>query len=134
MYQVTKQFNFSYGHRLIKHKGKCERYHGHNGLVEVVCEGPELNDNRMLIDFDIISKALKSWIDDTLDHRMILNEKDEMIPLLKKKGEPFVTMPDDPTAESLAKLIFDRAVQAGLPVKRVIVWETPTSQASFSRS
>ena len=132
MYQVTKQFGFSYGHRLIKHKGKCERYHGHNGLVEVVCEGPELNDNRMLIDFDLVSKALKSWIDDELDHRMILNEKDPMTELLKKKGEKFVSMPDDPTAEALAKLIFDRAKSQDLPVKKVTVWETPTSHASYS--
>jgi 6-pyruvoyltetrahydropterin/6-carboxytetrahydropterin synthase len=133
MYQVTKQFGFSYGHRLIKHKGKCERYHGHNGLVEVVCEGPELNENRMLIDFDIISKALKSWIDEELDHRMILNEKDPMTELLTKKGEKFLSMPDDPTAEALARLIFDHAQKSGLPVKQVTVWETPTSHASYSR-
>jgi 6-pyruvoyltetrahydropterin/6-carboxytetrahydropterin synthase len=131
MYQVTKQFSFSYGHRLIKHKGKCERYHGHNGLAEVVCEGPELNDNRMLIDIDVISKALKGWIDEELDHRMILNENDPMTELLRKKGEKYVSMPDDPTAEALAKLIYDRAKDQGLPVKKVNVWETPTSHASF---
>ncbi|MBP9733791.1 MAG: 6-carboxytetrahydropterin synthase [Candidatus Omnitrophica bacterium] len=133
MYQVTKEFSFSYGHRLIKHKGKCERYHGHNGLVQVVCEGPELNDNRMLIDFDIISKALKGWIDEEFDHRMILNEQDPMTELLKKKGEKYFSMPDDPTAEALAKVIFDHAAQHGLPVKQVIVWETPTSRASYQK-
>ena len=133
MYQVTKQFGLSYGHRLIKHKGKCERYHGHNGLVEVVCEGPDLNENRMLIDFDIVTKTLKSWIDEELDHRMILNEKDPMIELLNKKGEKFVSMPDDPTAEALAKLIFDYAKDHHLPVKKVTVWETPTSHASYVR-
>lgn len=133
MYQVTKQFSFSYGHRLIKHPGKCERYHGHNGLVEVVCEGAELNDNRMLIDFDVISKALKGWIDEELDHRMILNEKDPMTELLRKKGEKYVSMPDDPTAEALAKMIFDHARGHQLPVKKVTVWETPTSHASYER-
>lgn len=131
MYQVTKQFSLSYGHRLIKHKGKCERYHGHNGIVEVICEGDALNDNQLLIDFDVISKALKQWIDDEFDHRMILNEKDEMVELLKKKGEKFVSLPDDPTAEALAKLIFDRAKTSGLPVSKVVVWETPTSHAAY---
>lgn len=132
MYQVTKQFSLSYGHRLIKHKGKCERYHGHNGLIEVVCEGPELNENRTLIDFDIISRALKTWIDDEFDHRMILNQADPMTELLKKKGEKYFEMPDDPTAEALAKVIYDRAKSQGLPVKNVIVWETPTSRASYA--
>jgi len=33
--------------------------------------------------------------------------------------------------ERIAKLIFDKASEHGLPVVRVTVWETPTSFAEF---
>ena len=36
-----------------------------------------------------------------------------------------------PVRERIAKLIFDQAREAGFPVVRVTVWETPTSFAEF---
>ena len=37
----------------------------------------------------------------------------------------------NPTVERIAKLIFDKAHEHGLPVVRVTVWETPTSFAEY---
>ena len=39
----------------------------------------------------------------------------------------------NPTVERIAKLIFDKAAEHGLPVVRVTVWETPTSFAGIPR-
>jgi 6-pyruvoyltetrahydropterin/6-carboxytetrahydropterin synthase len=37
----------------------------------------------------------------------------------------------NPTVERIARLIFDKAKEQGLPVVRVTVWETPTSFADY---
>lgn len=132
MYQVSKQIHFCYGHRLLKHKGKCARLHGHNAVAEIVCETRDLDENKMVVDFEVISESLKVWINDTLDHRMILSRNDKLVAILKEWREPFYVIDDDPTAEMIAKLIFDEASRKKLPVKKVILWETPTSSASFS--
>ena len=133
MYLVAKNISFSYGHRLLKHKGKCARLHGHNAVAEIHCASSKLNANAMVVDFDDIKKALKTWIEDTLDHRMILNRADVLAPMLKKIREPFYEMNGEPTAEAIAKLIFDRAHQKGLPVTKVVLWETSNSCAVYSR-
>jgi len=49
-------------------------------------------------------------------------------------GEPVFVVETNPTAEGIARLIFDVARQQGLPVSRVTVWETPTSYATYGAS
>ena len=46
-------------------------------------------------------------------------------------GEPFVELDVNPTAENIAKLIFDRAAEHGLPVIEVTLWETENSFAAY---
>ena len=50
---------------------------------------------------------------------------------LRQLGEPMYLLDSNPTVERIAKLIFDRAKEEGLPVVRVTVWETPTSFAEY---
>jgi len=50
---------------------------------------------------------------------------------LKALGEPVYLLDSNPTVERIAKLIFDKATEQGLPVVRVTVWETPTSFADY---
>ena len=38
----------------------------------------------------------------------------------------------NPTAETIAKLIFDHAREQGFPVVEVVLWETPKSCATYS--
>jgi 6-pyruvoyltetrahydropterin/6-carboxytetrahydropterin synthase len=42
-------------------------------------------------------------------------------------------MDANPTAEALARLLFDHAAAQGFPVAAVRFWETPTSFATYSR-
>jgi 6-pyruvoyltetrahydropterin/6-carboxytetrahydropterin synthase len=83
----------------------------------------------MVVDFADIKRALKTWIDDTLDHRMLLCKDDPVLPALR--GELVYVMDENPTAENIAKLIFDHARSEGLPVTEVRLWETPTSYATY---
>jgi 6-pyruvoyltetrahydropterin/6-carboxytetrahydropterin synthase len=130
-YQVTKRLHFSYGHRLLRHPGKCARLHGHNAVAEITCELPQLNADAMVVDFERISRSLEKWIDDVLDHRMILHKDDLLIPALKEWKEDYYETDLDPTAEVIAKIIFDQAKAEKLPVKKITLWETPSASASY---
>ena len=71
------------------------------------------------------------WIDETLDHKMLLHRDDPVIPEMRRTGEPFVELDVNPTAENIARLIFDRAAEHGLPVIEVTLWETENSFAAY---
>ena len=130
MFTVTKHIEFCYGHRLLNYSGPCRHLHGHNGRVEVDLATGELDGRGMVADFGEIKRVLKGWIDETLDHRMLLCKDDPLVPVLKEKGEMFCLMEDNPTAENIAQVIFQHARAQGLPVIEVRLWETPTSCAS----
>ena len=85
----------------------------------------------MVADFTDIKRAMKGWIDRELDHRMILRHDDPLVASLKSLGEPVYTLDSNPTAERIARLLFDISREQGLPVARVTVWETPTSWATY---
>jgi 6-pyruvoyltetrahydropterin/6-carboxytetrahydropterin synthase len=131
MFMVTKRIEFCYGHRLLKYAGKCRHLHGHNGVVEVDMRADSLDERGMVVDFTDIKSALKTWIDETLDHKLLLNKADPLIPSLMAQGEAFVPLDDNPTAEYMAKLIYEHARAKGLPVVEVRLWETPTSCAAY---
>lgn len=132
MFRVTKEIHFCYGHRLLNYDGKCRYFHGHNGKVEVELSGETLDNKGIVRDFTEIKQILGAWIDSTLDHRMILHRKDPLLETLQKAGEPLFITEENPTAENIAKLIYEQARIKGLPVSRVTLWETPNSYATYS--
>ena len=131
MFRVSKSIDFCYGHRLLDYDGKCKHLHGHNGRVEIELEGRSLDKRGMLVDFGDIKRVMKTWIDENLDHRMILRRDDPSIDFLKSQGEPFYVIDDNPTAENIAKTIFEHARARNFPVVRVTLWETPDSFAVY---
>jgi len=131
MFQVTQEIEFCYGHRLLNYAGKCRHLHGHNGRAVIVLEGEALDDRGMLVDFSDIKQSVRTRIDDELDHRMILNEADPAVPFFQEQGEPLFLLPENPTAETIAKLIFNFTKEQGFPVTEVSLWETPKSFATY---
>ena len=131
MFRVTKEIHFCYGHRLLNYAGKCRHLHGHNGKAVIVLEGTQLDHRGMVVDFSDIKKHVAGWIDANLDHRMILHEADPIVPILQDMGEPMYLVSENPTAESIAKLIYDFAKSHRLPVKEVSLWETFNSYATY---
>src|SRR5688572_1226539 len=72
MFRVSREIEFCYGHRLLNYEGKCRYLHGHNGKAVITIQGPRLDERGMLVDFGDIKGAVSTWIDDNLDHRMLL--------------------------------------------------------------
>ncbi len=131
MYRVSREIQFCYGHRLLDYDGKCRHLHGHNGLAVITLEAPRLDAKGMLVDFGEIKSKVQRWIDETIDHTMLLCRRDPLLPTLLEAGERVFVMEDNPTAENIARLIYDRAVETNLPVVEVRLWETPNCHATY---
>lgn len=131
MHRITKAIEFSYGHRLINYSGKCKNLHGHNATVDIDLESATLDKRGMVLDFGEVKTKLKKWIDQHWDHRLILCAKDPWVKKLKSLDPTIMTIDENPTAENLAKILYLKAKELGLPVCEIRFWETKTSCASY---
>lgn len=134
MFRISREIDFCYGHRLLDYQGKCRFLHGHNGRASITIEAPMLDARGMVMDFTEIKRVVSRWIDDELDHRMLLRRDDPAVPLLNQLGEPLFLMDVNPTAENIARLIYEYAAAQGFPVVQVRLWETPRCCAEYRAS
>ncbi|MBI4208275.1 MAG: 6-carboxytetrahydropterin synthase [Deltaproteobacteria bacterium] len=134
MYRVVKQIDFCYGHRLMNYEGMCKHPHGHNGRVEIELSSEGLDERGMVADFGDIKKAVKKWIDEKMDHRMILRRDDPLISVFRKMKEPFYLMDENPTAENIAKEIYQYVASQKFPVTEIRFWESVSSFAVYRPS
>lgn len=131
MFEVTREIHFCYGHRLLHHQGKCRHLHGHSARAAVTLAASELDALGMVVDFAEIKRGLGAWIDEHLDHRLLLHRDDPLVPLLREQREPVFVLDSNPTAENIARVIFEQAQAHGLPVVQVQLWETEDCVATF---
>jgi len=89
MFEISKEFSFDYGHRVhtqkliqshsIDTQCACRHLHGHRGTIKVILIGEELEkETQMLTDFKHLN-WLGKFIDENLDHKMILDLSDPLI-------------------------------------------------------
>jgi len=130
-YRVTVRIDFCYGHRLLDYEGACAHPHGHNGRAEITLEAEDLDGRGMVMDFGDVKREMKAWIDHRMDHQMLVRTDDPLVAWLESHGEPHWALDVNPTAETIARLIHDHAVERGYPVVEVRLWETPTSYATY---
>lgn len=149
---ITKRLEFDAGHRLVNHEGKCRNLHGHRWAVEVTISAPSRDAVGRVIDFGEVKKVLGQWIDEHLDHNMILNEDDkEVIAAVSqwcRDGKPYIVN-FNPTSENLAEHLFMKFNELlgkwnsfhglarpegalGVTLERLVLFETPTSSAEVS--
>lgn len=133
MYSVVKEVHFCYGHRLLGHGGKCRHLHGHNARAQIRLESETLDPLGLVVDFKDIGDYVKSWLDAEIDHNLLLHREDPLLPLLREAGERFYAMDGNPSAENIARLIFDHVERGGFPVREVTLFETHSASASYRR-
>jgi 6-pyruvoyltetrahydropterin/6-carboxytetrahydropterin synthase len=132
MFRVTRELRFCYGHRLLNYDGKCRHLHGHNGRAVITLAAPRLDNLGMVVDFARLKRAVGGWIDEHLDHKMILHRDDPAVAFLRQQGEPLYLLEENPTAENLARLLYEVTAAEGFPVIEVRLWETDDSCASYT--
>lgn len=78
--QFTKRAgSFDSGHRVMNERMKCYNIHGHTYVFELAFSYETMDDIGYAIDFKEIKRVGLQWIDDILDHGMLLNPKDELL-------------------------------------------------------
>ena len=116
----------------MNYEGECRHLHGHNGRIEVDIEADETDYRGMVVDFADIRDVVKTWIDDNLDHRMILNREDPLVAVLTELGEAHYVIDANPTAENIAAHIHEMTSSDSLYISEIRLWETPNSYATFT--
>jgi len=120
MYRIGVKKSFSAAHRLREYGGNCERLHGHNWLVEVICSGEKTDGHGVIIDFRILKKALGEVLKE-LDHQYL----NDLKPFKKQ----------NPSSELIARHIY-KEISRKLPstslLMEVRVWESEDSWAAYS--
>lgn len=109
-YQVTRIHDFSCGHRVVGHEGKCKDLHGHNYRAHLTV-GPSsgtesLDSVGRVIDFAVIKTVLCAWIEDTWDHQFLVWNEDPLLEAMR--GLPGIcVVPFNPTAENMAAFLVE---------------------------
>jgi len=83
----------------------------------------------MLRDFSLL-KPIKEWLDENWDHAYVGCIEDEVLQYLTDKGYKTYQMDEDPTAENMAKFIYDK-FRKEFPIKEITIYETPTSFSTY---
>jgi len=121
MYELTVKGHFDAAHALRGYPGECRNLHGHTWDVEVTVQGADLDDIDIVYDF----KRLKA------DLAAVLGEYDHAY---LNEVAPFDVL--SPTAENLARVVYDRLAEivgAEVTVKEVAVWESPIARITYRR-
>jgi len=119
MYTITKEFEFAASHQLttlpIEHP--CSRTHGHNYVVRMELKSDNLDKNGFVLDYRKLD-GVKQYLDDVLDHQHLNN----------------VLFNIEPTAENIAKHLYDW-FKATIPrLSAVEVSETPKTNCRYERN
>lgn len=134
MITITKRLTFCAGHRVLGHESKCAHMHGHNYAAEITATG-NLDTVGRVIDFAVIKLVVGAWIDRYWDHGFLINQRDLDVEaaLLSVPGSKIFVMPDNPTAENMARFLLgmcDKLLKdSGIRITRVRIHETETCYA-----
>lgn len=140
---ITRKGNFDSGHRVMNEFMKCFNIHGHTYLYELTFSFENMEEIGYAIDFKEIKRVFCQWIDDILDHGMILNPHDtKLIETTKEYGTKLWLMSlngkgeyCNPSVENIAKEVFLAmhilsetlygGSATGLKIHKVTIYETP---------
>ena len=146
---VEKEFKWEAAHRLVgidtdgnpvNYCDNCRHLHGHSYKVLVkvrLRKNTELDEFGMVYDYNKM-KLLKKWIDDNLDHCVMISEHDkpllEFVKTQTGRDKHFL-IAGPSTAENIGRVIFDQAqelfIDSRVVVEEVRVNETATSEATY---
>ena len=104
MITCTRYHDFSCGHTVTGHEGKCIHLHGHNYRVHFTCAA-KLDSIGRVIDFSCIKEKLCLWLEEEWDHRFLIWQEDPRAAALQLLDSTVVVVPFNPTAEIIAHVL-----------------------------
>ncbi len=153
MKQTAERYHdFSYGHRVVGHEGKCRHLHGHNGRVHFTVEAEKLDQIGRVMDFGVIKEKLCMWVEDNWDHKFMAWTEDQLMnkisnavseyPFSKDADymlfESIIWVPFNPTAENMAEYLVEvigpqQLEGTGCTLTHVIIEETRKCSCSYTK-
>ncbi|HIC97064.1 MAG TPA: 6-carboxytetrahydropterin synthase [Aquificaceae bacterium] len=109
---IRVQRKFNAAHFLTDYHGKPEPLHGHTWRVEVYIEARELDGGGMGGDFLEVDAVLKELLP---DYRLLNDVYDF-----------------SPSAENVARWVYEKLKERFPSLKKVVVWETENCGAEYS--
>lgn len=113
MQTVTVKHNFEMAHRL-QLPGKCQNIHGHSWICTLEVFG-DPDEQGIIIDFHVLKEAFRLYLDNNLDHRLMLWDRDPWLGQLRDRSRredgtelfpPGIALfSHDPTTENIARMI-----------------------------
>ena len=136
---IMRRIKFCAGHRLYRHGGKCEFFHGHNYVADFYVSGEDVDSVGRVIDFADLKQRFKGWIDEHWDHGFVLADDDDNGIHAIKQVVPckYFVLPYNPTAENMARYLLEEVcpeLLSDTPVEpvKVVIWETDEAFAEAS--
>ncbi len=146
--QAVRYHDFSMGHRVVGHEGKCRHLHGHNYRVHFTVEAESLDSIGRVMDFSVIKDKLCMWLEDNWDHKFLAWEQDTLIGALANAvilipedginfSQSLVWVPFNPTAENMAEYLVtimgpQQLEGTGVTLTNVVIEETRKCSCTFS--
>lgn len=146
---VEKEYRWEMAHRLIgidnmgnpiDYCDNCRNCHGHSYIAKVkirLRRGAKLDEYSMVYDYNKM-KHLKKWIDENLDHCVMISQHDtDLLNFIKtQKGRDKHFVINGPsTAENIGRVLYWKAVELftdpRIVVEEVRINETCTSEATY---
>jgi 6-pyruvoyltetrahydropterin/6-carboxytetrahydropterin synthase len=143
MQLITRQTNLSCGHRVMNERMLCHNLHGHEYITHLTFSFENSEEIGYAIDFKEIKRVFIEFLQQKMDHGMLLNPKDTLvIQTVKSLGSKLWEMSlnglgdyCNPSVENIAKEIFLSMeiisdtlygeAKTGLKIHKVLVYETP---------
>lgn len=140
---ISRKGNFDSGHRVMNEFMKCYNIHGHTYLYELTFSFENMEEIGYAIDFKEIKRVGCQWIDDILDHGMILNPKDDLLIRTTQEYKTKLWLMSlngqgeycNPSVENISRevflameILFDEVyknAKTGLKIHRITIYETP---------
>src|SRR5512138_2202753 len=111
--RLDVEFRFAAAHRLPRYDGPCNRVHGHNYRFQVAVEGDVDPRSGMVADFGDVKAAVQEHVLQRVDHR------DLNVVL------------ENPTAENIARWIWEVLAPGLGGLAEVRLWEIPDSCVTY---
>jgi 6-pyruvoyltetrahydropterin/6-carboxytetrahydropterin synthase len=140
---ITQKTNLDCGHRVMNEFMKCYNIHGHTYLTELTFSFENMEEIGYAIDFKEIKRVFIQYLQDYLDHGMILNPKDSKLIETTREYKTKLWLMSlngpgeycNPSVENIAKEIFlaieilsntlYKDSKTGLKIHKVTIYETP---------
>ncbi len=136
----TRIIEFDSAHRVIGHENKCKFLHGHRYVLEVKAEADALDNLGRVADFGELKTIIKTWIDEYLDHNVILSVEDRTLgkDIENTTKQKIYYLTTNPTAENIALHLLNDIIPkllAGKPftVNKLKLYETPNCYVTVKK-